>query len=337
MALTVAQLAVFRRDGLLAVPNVFSDGQIKSWRRQFDEHTAFLQREHQLHEHVKGNHGAGEPLHGCPIRSSATWPTHPTDFPYFFLHPHPDETPVLRQIIDQLGGPGRLSYGEPVQGKAWYGDVRGVFPEPEGTAWVPPGDAGGHIDGYGGANSWGGGFQLGATFYLNEVRPQGGGLFVWPRSHAAVHDYFRKNEGSIDGRYICDPRYPEGAWRALCGESLTRDPQEFVGKPGTLLLWHAWTVHSPSLNCRPKEPRIAVHLRYYDEQMRGGLVRHGMSGLPGDPGPGTLDPAAPGPHQQAQQLRYLIGVAEDPWQYWGVAVASVHTAAPALVQAEARL
>ena len=117
--------------------------------------------------------------------------------------------------------------------------------------------------------------------------------------------YFRQHEGSIDGRYVCNPKYAKGAWRALCGESLTRQPQEFVGKPGTVLLWHAWTVHSPSLNCRPEEPRVAVHLRYYDEQMRGGLVRHGMSGLPGDPGPGMLDPNAPGPEQQAQQLRMV--------------------------------
>jgi hypothetical protein len=149
--------------------------------------------------------------------------------------------------------------------------------------------------------------------------------------------YFRQHEGSIDGRYVCNPKYAKGAWRALCGESLTRQPQEFVGKPGTVLLWHAWTVHSPSLNCRPEEPRVAVHLRYYDEQMRGGLVRHGMSGLPGDPGPGMLDPNAPGPEQQAQQLRYLVGAAADPWQYWSAAVANAPTAAPAAVKKEARL
>ena len=163
-ALSVAQLAVFRRDGVLAVPNVFSEEQIDSWRRQFSKHTHFLQR-----EHAHGDGEGGDPLHGRPIRSRATWPTHPTDFPYFFLRPHPDETPVLRQIIDQLGGRGKFSVGRPAQGQAWYGDVRGVFPEPEGAAWATPGDNGGHIDGYGGANSWRGGFQLGATFYLNEA------------------------------------------------------------------------------------------------------------------------------------------------------------------------
>jgi hypothetical protein len=330
--LSAAQLAVFRRDGVLAIHNVFPPSQIENWQRQFDEHSSFLQREHPPTQEGGVSDGGGDPLHGHPIKPSATWPTHPTDFPYFFLQPHPDETPLLRQIIDQLGGSGRLSVGKPVHGEAWYGDVRGVFPEPEGTQWVPPGELSGHIDGYGGANSWRGGFQLGCTFYLNEVRERGGGLWVWPRSHAAVHDYFRQHEGAIDGRYACEPMYTEGAWRSLCGDSLTRDAYEFLGQPGTLLLWHAWTVHSPSLNCRPDEPRIAVHLRYYDEQMRGGLVRHGMSGLPGDPGPGTLDPNAPGPEQQAQQPRYLVGAAVDPWQYWGAALANTTTAS-----AEARL
>ena len=83
---------------------------------------------------------------------------------------------------------------------------------------------------------------------------------------------------------------------------------------------------APSLNCRT-DPRIAVHLRYYDDRQSGSLVRHGMSGLPDDPGSGALDPNAPSPEEQRQQLRYQIGAAEDQWQYWGPALAAAPTAA----------
>ena len=177
---------------------------------------------------------------------------------------------------------------------------------------------------FGGANSWRGGFMLGATLYLRDVQPQGGGLFVWPRSHAAVHRYFQRHEGSIDGRYCTDPDYLEKGWTALYqGDEGVLPPQEFVAKADTLLLWRAWTVHSASLNCRP-DPRIAVHLRYYDDrQQSGSLVRrHGMSRLPGDPGPGALDPNAPSLEEQRQQLWYQIGAAENHWEFWGAALAA---------------
>jgi len=176
--------------------------------------------------------------------------------------------------------------------------------------------------------------MLGATLYLRDVQPQGGGLFVWPRSHAAVHSYFRKHEGSIDGRYVTHPDYYTKGWGALYeGDKGVQPPREFVAKAGTLLLWHAWTVHSASLNCRT-DPRIAVHLRYYDDRQSGSLVRHGMSGLPDDPGPGALDPNAPSPEEQRQQLRYQVGAAEDQWQFWGPELAA---APPALAQSGAKL
>ena len=86
---------------------------------------------------------------------------------------------------------------------------------------------------------------------------------------------------------------------------------------------------APSLNCRT-DPRIAVHLRYYDDRQSGSLVRHGMSGLPDDPGPGALDPNAPSPEEQRQQLRYQVGAAEDQWQFWGPELAAAATAATEL-------
>jgi hypothetical protein len=300
MRLSAAQLGQFKRDGLLELPGFFSAAQVAAWKRQMDEHMVALQREH-------GAGGPpGIPLHGIePPVASATWPTHPTDFPLFFMQPHPGDTDALRGLIEQVGGPD-MREGRPQRGAAWYGDVRGVFPEPAGTEWRPPPHAAGHIDGYGGANSWRGGFLLGATFYLNDVPSKAGCLCVWPRSHAAVHRYFQAHEGSIDGRYICDPDWVDGGWGKMYAHDDEVLPmREFAAKAGTLLLWHGWMVHGASPNCG-SEPRLAVHLRFNNQSMRGELVRHGQSGLAGDPGPGRLDASAPTIEEQRTQLRCVV-------------------------------
>jgi hypothetical protein len=133
--------------------------------------------------------------------------------------------------VEQLGG-GEFAQGRPSPGSPWYGDLRGVFPNSDGYSagradsparpqWEPPGRAQGHIDGYGGANSWRGGLLLGATVYLNDVAPTGGALFVWPGSHAAIHRYFRASPGAIDGRYICEEDWPGGVQNKMYADDRT--------------------------------------------------------------------------------------------------------------------
>ena len=166
-----------------------------------------------VREHGEG--GQGGPVHGEPVVASQTWPTHPTDFPTSSWNPtrmrRPGQSSSSSSAVGSCAG-GR-------RGGAWYGDVRGVWPSPRGGVDAA-GDVGGYIDGYlhpptrphparslserahryGGANSWRGGFMLGATLYLRDVQPQGGG-FVWPRSHAAVH---ATSEHRLHRRALCD-------------------------------------------------------------------------------------------------------------------------------------
>ena len=112
MRLSAAQLGQFKRDGLLELPGFFSAAQVAAWKRQMDEHMVALQREH-------GAGGPpGIPLHGIePPVASATWPTHPTDFPLFFMQPHPGDTDALRGLIEQVGGPD-MREGRPQRGAA---------------------------------------------------------------------------------------------------------------------------------------------------------------------------------------------------------------------------
>jgi hypothetical protein len=65
--LSVGQLSAFKRDGLLVLPELVDAPTLEGWRAQFAAHTELLRRDH-----------ADDP---------GTWPTHPTDFPRFFLEP----------------------------------------------------------------------------------------------------------------------------------------------------------------------------------------------------------------------------------------------------------
>ena len=114
--------------------------------------------------------------------------------------------------------------------------------EEQPVTWEEPPD--GHLDGYvspaphasqaflralrvcapeQGGNRWGGGYMLAATCYVNDVLPDGGAFAYWPKSHRAVHNYFRRNPLGLDGQYIQWPEVQEHGHRALWGSDPTTE------------------------------------------------------------------------------------------------------------------
>jgi hypothetical protein len=128
--------------------------------------------------------------------------------------------PHIQAVLDQLLGPGTWDKGIAAPGE------QGHILEPEVLVFnwplppekrhadmyggVPARDrGGGHIEGYRGATKGGPTpqWQVGCTLYLDDVEPGGGGTFVWPKSHLAVHRYFKQYPEDIPtGGAICTSR-----------------------------------------------------------------------------------------------------------------------------------
>ena len=156
--LTTAQVLSFKAEGFVVCPGLVDRLTTARWREQIwralnaspDDPSTFAAA--KAHPRLRGA-GSDE----GPVAAPA-------------LH----TLPCVQAIVEQLAD-GNLksispdteliiNWGIPVQPK---------------QQWSEPTD--GHLDGYGG-NRWGGGYMLGATCYLNDVEPEGGGFAYWPRS-----------------------------------------------------------------------------------------------------------------------------------------------------------
>lgn len=115
--------------------------------------------------------------------------------------------PPMVEIADQLMGEGIWRRGlrppnpEFSETDEWKEDdlIQVKWPDPDraGKQWEPP--PGGHVEG-GNTNKggWKGGFMMGAITCLEDV-PHGGGCFYfWPRSHTAIHSFFKANPQYIN-------------------------------------------------------------------------------------------------------------------------------------------
>ena len=159
--------------------------------------------------------------------------------------------PALRRDPDILGlFSGRLK----AEAERWLGPLQPVdyaqialrFPQPPGT---PARDA--HLDGIAAPHN---GVDQGtiATFsalagvYLSDVEPDGGALTVWPGSHLAHAEYFRRHgpEALLDGM----PPDPSGG------------PLPLVGRSGYGFLVHYLVGHAVGPHCGP-DIRYAVFFR----------------------------------------------------------------------------
>jgi ectoine hydroxylase-related dioxygenase (phytanoyl-CoA dioxygenase family) len=114
----------------------------------------------------------------------------------------------------------------------------------------------GHIDRF--LPSYRSRFMIGLTTYAYEVLPKGGGTIIWPKSHLTNWEYFQAfpdhhyGNGPVAG---IRPVHERLTQRAACA------PIEFTAKPGTVLLWHSFMLHTASLNINNR-PRMAIFCRW---------------------------------------------------------------------------
>ena len=135
---------------------------------------------------------------GCPgfdVSDDATWPDNLGLAQAGWTYPVASH-PKFASLVVQLGG-GKLVENRHTSNNASRWPAVGDEAN-DPTAWVPP--AAGHIDGYG-PGGWSGGFTLGVTTMLTDVRHAGGAFVLWPRSHRAVHRYFVAHPEQIDGSF----------------------------------------------------------------------------------------------------------------------------------------
>ena len=120
--------------------------------------------------------------------------------------------------------------------------------------WSMPGR--GHIDRF--LPSYRSRLMLGLTTYAYEVLPMGGGTIVWPKSHLTNWEYF---QALPDHHYGNGPEAGTGPVHELLTQRAVCEPIEFTAKPGTVLLWHSFMLHTASLNIN-KTPRMAIFCRW---------------------------------------------------------------------------
>ena len=93
-------------------------------------------------------------------------------------------------------------------------------------------------------------FTIGATTYLDDVHPRGGGLTIWPGTHWRVAEYL--SEHGVDS-------YSNEKVGDMIGSRTT--PFEVTGSAGTVVLWHNLLVHTGGCHLE-REPRIAAFTRF---------------------------------------------------------------------------
>ena len=239
------QIDLFKRQGFLVLEGLVEPETLSAWRDQFWSHV------------------------GADRDDPETWPE---DYVIQGLGVDPPlgQLPPMQTIIEQLGG-GMFGGGG--------GSMLVKWPGPDGAAWKMPDS--GHIDGYG-PGGWSGGFMLGATTYMDDVEPGGGGFVYWPRSHEPVQAYFREHPEQIDGSFRDRKDWEERQW-ALFSDESPHQAVEFTGRAGDVILWHCFLCHTGSPNVRNR-PRLGVFARWH--------------------------------RTDREEMKY--DVPEDLWKYWAV-------------------
>lgn len=92
-----------------------------------------------------------------------------------------------------------------------------------------------------------------SIFYLTDVRERGAAFMYWPGSHHLAWSHHRRHPEDYLSR---GPRSQDQTFEILT-RTMPNTPVEFTGQAGDLLIWHAFILHSASINARP-ETRLAM-------------------------------------------------------------------------------
>ena len=101
-------------------------------------------------------------------------------------------------------------------------------------------------------------FTIGATTYLDDVSPRGGGLIVWPGTHWRIAEYLSNHEVE---------EYSIESVQEIINQNFESQPFEVTGPAGTVVLWHNLLAHTGGANLG-KRARLASFTRFtrHDEQ-----------------------------------------------------------------------
>lgn len=231
MVLSAAQLRSFKDEGVVFLKGLVPRATTAHWRDQIwrtleaspDDPTAIARA--QVHPRLRG---AGS--EAAAIATPA-------------LHELPQIQAIVQQLCDGMVktvSPDTeliINWGTSAVKQS---DALGqVQPRSAPGEWSAPID--GHLDGYGG-NRWGGGYMLAATCYVNDVDADGGGFAYWPRSHHAVHKFFRRHPLGLDGQYLFMPEVREQGHRALWGSDpktyVDPEPRIWAASEGDVCFWY---------------------------------------------------------------------------------------------------
>jgi hypothetical protein len=168
-------------------------------------------------------------------------------------HPPVGAHPAIRLTLYETP---LFAMAEELVGKGTLNDATNPGPHfryPTGeTDWEMPGS--GHLDGYytptnGVPEGTVGRFQVGASFYLNNVVHRGGAFTIWPGTHIQAAEYFRTHSLlTFKGGNANDTFDMPAA-------------VEITGGPGTVCFWHGQLMHTGAKNCS-NEIRMALITRF---------------------------------------------------------------------------
>ncbi len=206
--LTPAQIAAFKRDGVLILRSFFPRDTVARWR---DEVSAYFER----------------PTDGDAWRTQLR--IHKSDSFHLSDDPTPRNHRRLASVYRCLHASG-----------TWEGANELVMrAADEAAPWL--GARKPHLDFplYTSVRT-----LANNAIYLSDVAPRGGAFMYWPGSHRLAWDFFRRYPEDYLSR---GDRGQDATFQQLTGE-MVEEPVEFVGDAGDLLLWHSLTLHSASIN-----------------------------------------------------------------------------------------
>jgi hypothetical protein len=219
--LTVQQIETFKRDGAVILRGFFSPREVQDWREEIDRYFQF-------------------PATGDEWRAALR--KHQSDN----FHLGTDPTPVLHSALRDV-------YRTLHATASWTGENELlVRPAEEPVPWM--GARAPHLD-----------FPIAApirtlannVIYLSDVYEHGGSFMYWPGSHHIAWEYFRHHP--LD--YLSQGERSQDQTFEVLGHEMTRNPVEFTGQAGDLLIWHSLLFHSASVNTRA-ETRLALFGRW---------------------------------------------------------------------------
>jgi hypothetical protein len=276
-----ADLATFKRQGFVVVRGLVPLAQVDDWRAQAWDTLTIDEAEAQRTWPAGGgnrNVNLFKPEHRSRVHYPYSDQKAPADpFP---LSPPVGQQPQVKAVLDFLLGENTYGAGIAAPGEQGAGLERDclVFnwpqaPEKRSADMYNGVDrrnrGGGHIEGYRGWNKGGPTpqWQVGVTLYLDDVGPGGGSTYVWPRSHLAVHRYFKEHPRDMPtGGAICTSKPPgtvhgipsprlggNGMSEQYMREHLPGgydggEPHEAVMQKGDAMVWHHWCVHASNYN-----------------------------------------------------------------------------------------